>query len=75
MGNHPCDKCDLKTTWKQSLKYHIKSIHEGDNRLVTNVTINKATRVGSLLAHIKSKHEGVIYPCNLYDIKQHGWLA
>ena len=64
-----CNLCDdgfLRT--EESLKYHIKSIHEGV-RYDCDQCDNQLTSAQGLRYHINAIHGEIKYPCNKSDIK------
>jgi len=65
-GMFDCNQCESKYSNKNSLRYHIKSQHEGI-RYNCNQCEYQATNQSHLAAHIQSQHEGVKYACNHCD--------
>jgi len=63
-----CDSCDYKTTTKENLRIHTKSIHEGIKHPCDQCDY-KATQKSSLNIHKQSIHEGITYPCDKCDYK------
>ena len=65
---HSCDNCEYKTTTKEYLRIHRRSIHDGI-KYPCNKCDYKATQSSSLWQHNKSVHEGIRYPCDQCDYK------
>ena len=63
-----CDQCEYKTTTKEYLRIHRRSIHDGV-KYPCNKCDYKATQSSSLMQHKLSIHEGVKYPCPQCDYK------
>ena len=63
-----CDRCNYKTTRKEYLRIHKRSIHDGV-KYPCNECDYKATQSGSLLQHKLSVHDGVKYQCAQCDYK------
>jgi len=63
-----CDRCDYKTTRKEYLRIHKRSIHDGV-KYPCNECDYKATQSSSLLQHKRSVHDGVKYQCAQCDYK------
>ena len=57
-----CNQCDTSLASKEALNKHIKRKHEqGQDCVLCNY---KGTDAVSLRQHVKSKHEGIVYPCD-----------
>jgi len=65
---YECEQCEYKTKWKQSLKRHIKTVHEGIVYKCEQCEY-KANWKQNLVSHIKSVHEGIVYKCEQCDYK------
>ena len=67
-SGYSCDKCKYKTTTKEYLRIHRRSIHDGI-KYPCDKCDYKATQSSSLWQHNKSVHEGIKYPCDQCDYK------
>ena len=65
---HSCEKCKYKTTTKEYLRIHRRSIHDGI-KYPCDKCDYKATQSSSLWQHNKTVHEGIKYPCHQCDYK------
>ena len=63
-----CPQCDHHATWKESLKTHILSMHDG-MKFKCHQCDHQATQKGSLKRHILSKHDGMKFKCSQCDYK------
>ena len=70
---HECSLCDSKYSWKQQLRNHIESIHEGKHK-IGNGKRKKCTQCdfsaannATLRVHTENFHEGKRYYCNQCD--------
>ena len=63
-----CESCNYKTTTKENLRIHSKSIHEGI-KYPCDQCDYKATQRSSLNTHKQSIHEGITYACEKCDYK------
>ena len=73
---HECSLCESKYSWKQQLKNHVESIHEGKIGMIkTRKLVRKkctqcdfiAANSSSLRTHRLNIHEGKRYYCNQCD--------
>ena len=63
------DQCDHKATRKESLKVHIKSVHEIRIAVTCDKYGKQFSQKNGLRKHNESAHEGVRYPCEYCDYK------
>ena len=64
----PCGKCDFKAKYKNDLKVHIESTHDGV-RYPCDQCDYKAKQKSRLKIHKDSIHEGVLHPCDQCEYK------
>jgi len=64
-----CNLCDYKAKQSTNLNYHKKAKHSDCNPFECPNCRKTFSDRSNLQRHIKSQHEGVVYPCNVCDYK------
>ena len=65
---HLCHYCDFKTSWKSSLKRHLRAIHQNISYPCDYCNF-KTSWKASLKQHTESLHKKITYPCDRCNYK------